>query len=141
MNKIIIILFISFMCLSCSTKNQLTLNSKLNEIKADNTFIFVPNGKMVKSFSIIEKNIVYTVGVSLNNKIIYIGTKDENFNISQLRINDQLPESYFYKKWGYNVGWGYYIEIESGWYAGFDFQTKPNAESRIKWFFKFDFNK
>ena len=96
---------------------------------------------MVKSFSIIEKNIVYTVGVSLNNKIIYIGTKDENFNICQLSINDQLPETYLYKEWGYIVGWGYYKEIKSGWYAGFDFQTKPNTESRIKWFFKFGFNK
>ena len=40
---------------------------------------------------------------------------------------------------GYIPGWGYYIEIESGWYAGFDSKTKPNEESRILWFFKYNF--
>ena len=34
---------------------------------------------------------------------------------------------------------GYYIEIESGWYAGFDSKTKPNEESRIECFFKYNF--
>ncbi len=80
------------------------------------------------------------IGV-LNNIIIYIGTTDKNFTISNLKINDLLPESYFNREWGYSTGWGYYIEIESGWYAGFDFQTKPDEESRIQWFFKFNFNK
>ena len=139
MNKIILLSFVSIMCLSCSSKKYLTLNSVVKETKADNTFIFAPNGALIKSFSIIEKNIEYTVGVSLNDKTIYIGTIDKKFTISGLKINDLLPKSYFDREWGYSAGWGYYVEIESGWYAGFGFQTKPNRESRIQWFFKFDF--
>lgn len=141
MNKIILISLISIMCLSsCSSKKYLTLESKFKGTKANNTFIFIPNGALINSFPIVENNIEYTVGV-LNNIIIYIGTTDKNFTISSLKINDLLPESYFNREWGYSTGWGYYIEIESGWYAGFDFQTKPDEESRIQWFFKFNFNK
>lgn len=141
MNKIILLLLVSIMCLSsCSSKKYLTLKSKFRVTEANNTFIFIPNGALINSFLIVENNIEYTVGV-LNNIIIYIGTTDKNFTISNLKINDLLPESYFNREWGYSTGWGYYIEIESGWYAGFDFQTKPDEESRIQWFFKFNFNK
>ncbi|NLL29245.1 MAG: hypothetical protein GX259_10665 [Bacteroidales bacterium] len=141
MNKIILLLLVSIMCLSsCSSKKYLTLKSKFRVTEANNTFIFIPNGALINSFLIVENNIEYTVGV-LNNIIIYIGTTDKNFTIGNLKINDLLPESYFNREWGYSTGWGYYIEIESGWYAGFDFQTKPNEESRIQWFFKFNFNK
>lgn len=141
MNKIIIVLLVSIMCLSsCSSKEYLTLESKFKGTKANNTFILIPNGAVINSFPIVENNIEFSVGV-LNNKIIDICTTDKNFTISNLKTNDQLPESYFNREWGYRPGWGYYIEIESGWYAGFDFQTKPDEKSRIQWFFKFDFNK
>lgn len=141
MNKIILLLLVSILCLSsCSSKNYLTLGSEFKGTKANNTMVFIPNGTLVNSSPIVENDIEYTVGV-LNDKIIYIDTTDKNFTISNLKINDRLPESYFNRDWGYIPGWGYYIEIESGWYAGFDFQTKPTEESRIQWFFKFDFNK
>lgn len=140
MNKIVFLLSVSMMYLSCSPIEQLALNSIVKETKINNTFEFLPNGALIKSFSIIEKNIEYTVGVSSNNRIIYISTRDENFTIYGLKINNQLPESYFDKTLEYRAGWGYYIEIDSGWYAGFDFQTKPNIESKIQWFFQFDFN-
>jgi hypothetical protein len=37
MNKIIVLLFVSIMCLSCSSKKYLMLNSIIKETKADNT--------------------------------------------------------------------------------------------------------
>ena len=104
------------------------------------TFVFIPYNTIVNSFPIVENNIKYTIGVE-NNKIIYTSTTDKNFTIGDLKINDLLPKSYFDREWGYIPGWGYYMEIESGWYASFDFQTKPDKKSRIQWFFKFDFNK
>lgn len=142
MNKLIKLLLVSAICLSCSTKNNLELNSMIvNEGKADTTFILIPNGALIKSYNIIEKNIEYTLGISSDDKIIYILTTDIKFIINDLRINSTLPESFFDKDWGYRPGWGYFTELESGWFAGFDFQTKPNKESKIQWFFKFDFNK
>ena len=118
---------------------NLTLGSNFKGTKA-NEGVLIPSGALVNSFPLVENNIEYTVGVN-NDKIIYISTADKNFRINNLKINDLLPESYFNREWGYIPGWGYYVEIESGWYAGFDFQTKPDKESRIQWFFKFDFNK
>lgn len=118
---------------------SLTLGSNFKGTKS-NEGVLIPSGALVNSFPLVENNIEYTVGVN-NDKIIYISTADKNFRINNLKINDLLPESYFNREWGYIPGWGYYMEIESGWYAGFDFQTKPDKESRIQWFFKFDFNK
>lgn len=138
-SKIIICLSLLLLLSDCSSKKDLISNTPANETKVRNTFVFIPNGLSVNSYSVIEKNIEYTVGV-LKNKIIYIGTTDKNFTISGLKIGDKLPETYFSKEWGYRPGWGYYIEIESGWFAGFDFQTEPNYESRIQWFFKYDFD-
>ena len=141
MKKIIKLLLVSIMCLSCSIPNNLELNSPIDKgLKTYNSFIFIPSGALVKSYHLVEKNIKYTVGISPEHKIIYISTTDKKFSINSLKINDKLPESYFDRKWGYKSGWGYYIEIESGWFAGFDFETKPNKESGIQWFFKFDFN-
>ena len=119
--------------------STLTLGSEFKGTEANNRFILIPNGAVISSFPVVANNIEYTIGVR-NNKIIYIDTKDENFRINDLRINDFLPESYFNREWGYIPGWGKYVEIESGWYAGFDFRIIPDEYSRIQWFFKFDFN-
>lgn len=116
------------------------LNSIVRDTKIGNTFEFMPNGTLVPSVSIDNNNIEYTIGLSPNNRIIYIGTRDKKFTINGLKINSPLPKSYFDGIFGYIIGWGYYKKIDSGWYAGFDFQTKPNEESKIQWFFQFDFD-
>ena len=142
MNKIIKLLLVSIMFLSCSTKNYLELNSIIKEkkTKTSNEYVLLPNNDWAKSFYIIEKNIEYTIGVSKEHKIIFISTIDEKFTVKGLKVNDKLPELYFDREFHYTPGWGYYIEIEkSGWFAAFDFQTKPNLESRIEGFFKSDF--
>ena len=150
MNKTILLLLVSIICLSCSSMKDLTLGSKFRGTKASNGFIFIPNGSFINAFPVVMNNIEYKVGV-LNNTIIYIYTDDKNFTINNLKINDKLPESYIInrefvsipaynnREIGYIPGWGYYIEIESGWYAGFDSKTKPNEESRIECFFKYNF--
>ena len=149
MNKTILLLLVSIICLSCSSMKDLTLGSKFRGTKASNGFIFIPNGSFINAFPVVMNNIEYKVGF-LNNTIIYIYTDDKNFTINNLKINDKLPESYNNREFvsipaynnreiGYIPGWGYYIEIESGWYAGFDSKTKPNEESRIEWFFKYNF--
>lgn len=150
MNKTILLLLVSIICLSCSSMKDLTLGSKFRGTKASNGFIFIPNGSFINAFPVVMNNIEYKVGV-LNNTIIYIQTRDKNFTINNLKINDKLPESYIInrefvsipaynnREIGYIPGWGYYIEIESGWYAGFDSKTKPNEESRIECFFKYKF--
>jgi hypothetical protein len=140
MNKNIPTLFFIIIFLSCTSNEKLTLNSIFNQQKNNNTYIYVPNGSLIKSFSIIKNHIEYKIGISSNNRIIYICTTDEKFSIKGLKINDILPDSFFKNQFGYRLGWGYFIEIDSGWYAGFNYQTKPNIESKIEWFFQFDFN-
>ena len=134
-----LVLVLSIMCYSCNPSgSHLILNSRYKETIPVDTHILIPTGSFADSHTVIENGIKYTVGV-LDGRIVYVGTIDESFTISGLRINDRLPESYNDREWGYRPGWGYFREIDSGWYAGFDFQTKPTEESQIGWFFKYGF--
>ena len=133
-----LVIFISVLFFSCSPRTQLALNSSYENTKATDTYVLIPNGALVDSHQIIENNIEYTVGV-VNGRIKYVSTFDKDFTVGGLRINDLLPKSFSNRQWGYRPGWGYYIELDAGWYAGFDFKTKPTEESRIQWFFKYDF--
>lgn len=134
MNKLIL-LFI--LCLSCTPKPDLTLHSVYKESKISNENILLPSGAFVHSYDITDNGIEYAIGVK-EDRIVFICTKDERFSIDGLRINDLLPDS-CHKEWRYRPGWGYYIGLCDGWYAGHDYQAKPNEQSRIQWFFKYDF--
>ena len=70
MNKTILLLLVSIICLSCSSMKDLTLGSKFRGTKASNGFIFIPNGSFINAFPVVMNNIEYKVGV-LNNTIIY----------------------------------------------------------------------
>ena len=138
MNKLVII-SLSIFCLSCGPKKSLSLNSEYTGTQAKIEYIMIPSGAMVHSYHIIENNVKYTVGV-VDDRIIYITTNDNRFSIFGLRINDLLPESFYNKERHYVPGWGYYIDLGSGWYVGFDHHSKPTEDTRIQWFFKYDFH-
>ena len=55
-------------------------------------------------------------------------------------VNDRMPASMLNRDIGFRSGWGYYVEIVSGWYAGFDYGKRPTIDSRILFFFKYDFD-
>ena len=132
----LLLLMVSVLCLCCrQPETQLALNSSFKEKEQVDTLIFIPNGAFVNSHTVMENGIEYTVGVQ-DGRIVYVDTVDKNFTIRGLRINDRLPRSYEGKEWGYRPGWGYFKEIDSGWYALFDFRKKPTEESRIEAFFK-----
>lgn len=138
-HRIKILMAISFL-LSCSTGNHLSLDTKLIDQKKNNEKILLPSGEPANSTSVIEKNIKYSVGLSSKSKIIFISTIDKNFNLNGLKVGNTLPFKYLTgNKIKYIPGWGYYIKIDSEWFAGFDFQIKPDKDSKIGWFFKYDF--
>lgn len=135
--KHLFLLIIPFLCVSCASANRLS-NAGYEEPEATETRVLIPNGDLVHARTIVEGEVEYMVAVQ-DGKIVYLSTIDEDFTIVGLRVNDPLPASYADKEWGFRQGWGYYKEIESGWYAGFDPLTKPTEDSRIQWFFKYDF--
>lgn len=137
MMKRLFLLIIPFLCASCAAGSRLS-NAGAGETAVRETCVLTPDGDLVHSRSLVEDEVKYTVGI-LDGRVIYLCTSDEDFTIGGLRVNDPLPASYAGKEWGFRPGWGYYKEIEAGWYAGFDPQTKPTEDSRIQWFFKYDF--
>ena len=59
--------------------------------------------------------------------------------LTVLRVGDTLPKKYLENNFKHVHGWGYYMKISDGWYAAFDFRAEPNKDSKILWFFRFDF--
>jgi hypothetical protein len=89
------------------------------------------------------KNIEYIVAVGDINNVIYISTKDEKFKTSKLNMNSTLKEIPDFKDSLISDSpWGtYYIRVNKDWHAGFNNKTKPDENSKIGWFFKYDFKK
>lgn len=128
---------------ACHSSSDLFLGSYLSnsEIIDNNNFIIAPNNSSISSTNIMRNGIIYTIGYSNDNKIIMISTKDAKFSINGINIGDVLPRKYLNTKFGYGYtpGWGYYVKIKSGWYASFNFNSKPDVKSKIDFFFKYDF--
>jgi len=123
----------------CSV-NRLELNTTMQMKNKNSTNVLLPTGSLNPATLVIDKGIKYTVAFTPMRKIIFISTSDSNFAIKGLRINNVLPTDYFNNiNFNYIPGWGYYVYLDNGWYAGFDFQTRPDKDSKIIWFFKFKF--
>ncbi len=137
MNKVIIFVIIITIVTSCSSR-QFSLDSHVVRSGAAKSMILIPTGALVESCDTIVNDTEFKIGI-LDNKIVFVSTDDSKFSIDGYRINSTLPTGFFKNKLGYAPGWGYYAELDSGWYAGFDFSKKPTEETPIKFFFKFDF--
>ena len=136
--KILLLLSVLFSCFS--SRDYLKLNTKVNKNEANKyEKIMIPSGAFVDSFQFIKNGVVYNLGISSNNKIVFISTADKNFFIGNLKIEDTLSEENLKNGFKYVFGWGYYLQIDNEWYVGFDYATMPNEKSKIKWFFKYDF--
>ena len=124
--------------MSCSSTKRLSLNDIFIE---KNTFerILIPNNALVNSYTIFHNNIEYKIGV-YGSKIIYIGTNDNKFSVNGLKVGDMLPKDFFDRELRKIPGWAYCVEIDLGWYAGFNYNEKPDENTPITFFFQYDFN-
>lgn len=106
--------------------------------------LMVSSGQLYPSqkwkFSDFEFNVV----IDEKQDTIYIQTMDPNFQTKEgYHVNSQfkdLPKE-LQKKVQNMPGWGYYIELESGWQLGFcEGRTctdqAPSQNSTVKWVFK-----
>ncbi len=134
-----ILLALSLFILSCQN-NEITLGSKL-ENKEFNKRVLAPTISFIPSTNIKINDIEYIIGVNSDQEISYVSTTNSNFRVDGLTINSKLGDiENDINQVKHIPGWGYYIEVNSEWYAGFDFQMKPNRGSKIKWFFKYHFS-
>jgi len=103
----------------------------------------MPSGNVVKSYTYTDsiKNITYTVGVSANDEIIYIGTRDPNFKMGGLTVNSPVGKYFNNSELRYASGWAYFVPVKDGWYAGLDYKNQPNSDSPVLYFFQYRFGK
>ncbi len=83
--------------------------------------------------------IVYWLTASKQNKVHYISTRDKNFKAGHLQVGQPLAalkqqQADFSVE--HRLGWGYYIKLENGWYAAFDWKNPPNDAAKINYFFR-----
>lgn len=138
MNRIFLIL-IQFCLFSCKAQKGINIGSKIEQNMKGNSKILIPSGALVNSVTYLYNNNSFTLGINDDNSLVYISTVDPNFKIEGFKINDDISKIYENSKVKYAIGWGYYIQIDSDWYAGFDINSKPTKLSKIQWFFKYRF--
>lgn len=125
---------------SCCPQNKFQLGAQINGDISSRNKIMIPSGALLDVKEIHYKNISYTLAISENKKIKYISTKDSKFSVEKLKINDDISKIFDETKIKYIPGWGYYMKVNSEWYAGLDFRMKPTKSSKIGWFFKYEFS-
>ena len=141
MKKYVIMIVVLLTITSCKTVN-LDLResySKNNEMQLLNK-VFLPNNTYANSIDIVNKGIDFKLGLNKENKIIFISTSDLNFEANGFKIESKIGEEINKKQIEHIQGWGKFMLLESGWYAGFEDRDTINKNSKIKWFFKFNFN-
>lgn len=125
---------------SCSSQTSIKLGNKMNENSQSTSRILILSGALVNAVTSQHNSNSFTIGVNDNKTVVYISTIDPNFEIKGFKINDDISKIFESSKVHYIIGWGYYIKIDSDWYAGFDISSKPNKNSKIQWFFKYKFS-
>ena len=91
-------------------------------LTSNNRNILINSSQISPSTTVYVKGIVFKIAWDRDSKINFISTTDSTFYTNEnIRINMPLKEIENIQ----NVeitkmpGWGYYISLESGWFAGF----------------------
>ena len=110
------------------------LGESFYEQKDENRYILIPYNHTVKHIEVVYDGIEYSLGVSNNQTIVFIGTSDKHFTVNGFKIGDKI------NKFDTIRGWGSYTKIDDEWYAAW-LPTKKNEETgKIQFFFKYKFN-
>jgi len=124
---------------SCQN-SKIMLGSKISDYKNNTEKLMIPSGALIYSEKISLDNIAYTIGVNQNKIIVYVMTTSSNFKINELNLNSKLKDiTSNLDELTYIPGWGYYIKTNSDWFVGFNFNNRPTLDSKINWFFKYNF--
>lgn len=134
----ILITLIMFLPIYGLTQLNLEIGAKIGK---STTKIFIPNGSLIDSYIVLSDSIEYTLGVNKQSELVFISTSDPKFSVEGTKIGDFIIGLENENKIGYITGWGYYIQLNENWYAGFDCKSKPKENSKIEWIFSYKFQK
>lgn len=137
-NKIPFMLLLIFF--SCTAQENINLGSKMDKYLPSTSKILIPSGALVEAATYSYDKSLFTIGMNQDRVAVYVSTVDPNFEVNGFRINDELLKKFENSKVHYITGWGYYIQIDADWFAGFDVNLKPTEKSKIQWFFKYKFS-
>lgn len=139
-----ILLIITNMCLLVSCSSRINCNLRLHQKVKDkpiNTYILTPINNLIPSFDTVCNHITYNIG-TCHNKIVLISTSDTTFIFDKMKVGQPLSKKYKSHEIKLIKGWGRYVRLDKGWYAGESFpkdENKNNEEFIIDFFFKYDF--
>jgi hypothetical protein len=152
MNKTILILLIIGTCFSCNTNSKknipeienVNIESIVEKEGGTNKLLMITSSNLKPSKEVLINGIDFTIVENEKKEIIYWSTNDNNFQTPEgysvgmnwSKIPQELKNSI-----GKMTGWGYYINLNSGWQLGFCegstcTDSDPNNLSNIKWIFK-----
>ena len=142
--KIVLLVFILIYTNPFRSSTEPVLGDKIDVTNLTEINIVIGPSEIRKCFSISIDEINYSIGVNEIGLIDYVITSDSNFSTSEiLKIGDTYKkvQGLTEKEVVVLIGWGYYIELPSGWKAVFtqgDTMTEGELKynSKIKFFFK-----
>ena len=104
--------------------------------------IFIPSGELVVKVDTTINQVDYTLGIK-NSLIVFISTIDGRATGVEGITGKQLSQLKAVSKSSLKKinGWGYYLSIGNGWFAGFrDAESITNGK-RPDWYFRYNFPK
>jgi len=142
-NNIYLILFGYFINIGFAPAIDLGQQLPDNAI-AKNELVLVSSAQLQKSYKVTQNGIEYSVTVNSDNLINFITTNSVKFKtLEGASVGIMLSElrEYTSQRIIVEAGWGYYIELPSGWNAAFCLgkgcTSNPLKEnSKVSWYFK-----
>lgn len=146
---IIIISFIVFSVVIISQTSHLKLkigdkiNDK-NELEQDEEYTLTSSSSTARLYKLNSNGVPFHIGLNDNDEINFISTNDKGFITTDgVKIGSTLGEikQITTNKLICEHGFGCYVLLNSGWYAGFYgdrlfYIAEPTDTSKTVWFFK-----
>jgi hypothetical protein len=101
--------------------------------------VLVQSAQIWPSYDLVVDGVTYTIAVSRpESEVRYIATSDPGFQTDEgFTIDSVLGEILNApSRLQHEPGWGYYVDLPSGWSAGFDFSKPPTEGTTVGWFFQ-----
>lgn len=127
--------------LNCSSgRNNNSIENLLIGKSIDDLNVAATSGRILTNSSQLAEHYIisidgvdYDLGVSTNNIINYISTKDLDFKTNEgLRVGDYYEKVIQFAKPHtivYESGWGNYIKLNNDWYAFFEVKDFGNLKN------------
>ena len=117
----------------------LSLGLDFYEKKENKFSIILPYGGINSAVKIEKNGILYTIGYDKENRITYIGSSDDKFEVQGNKVGDSLDKSILDRSYKPILGGGGFIPLDFGWFIIYKFDDDDREKASIIGFCQYMF--